>query len=249
MQRTEIKTFTSKEMSERERILKLFKECPIPEDMLLDNLPLFLNRRDLMRLLFIHELYKKIIDVHGVIMEFGVRWGKSMALYESLRGIYEPYNHSRKIIGFDTFEGFPSVHEKDGTADVVHVGAMSVTKNYEDYLSEILDYHEHQSPIPHIKKYQLVKGNAVKELEIYLRENPETIIALAYFDFDIYEPTKRCLELIKPHLTKGTVLGFDDLCVHDWPGETIALREVLGLNQCRIRRTCFSSLQTYSVIE
>lgn len=249
MQRTEIKTFTSKEISEREHILKLFKECPIPEDMLLDNLPLFLNRRDLMRLLFIHELYKKIIDVHGVIMEFGVRWGKSMALYESFRGIYEPYNHSRKIIGFDTFEGFPSVHEKDGTSDVVKVGAMSVTKNYEDYLSEVLDYHEHQSPIAHIKKYKLVKGNAVKELEIYLRENPETIIALAYFDFDIYEPTKRCLELIKPHLTKGSVLGFDDLCVHDWPGETIALREVLGLSQCRIRRTCFSSLQTYSVIE
>ena len=52
-------------------------------------------------------------------MEFGVRWGRNMSLYTSLRHIYEPYNSSREIIGFDTFEGFPSVDPKDGNSDFV----------------------------------------------------------------------------------------------------------------------------------
>ena len=53
-----------------------------------------------------HELYQKILNVHGVVIEFGTRWGQNLALFESFRGMYEPYNHFRKIIGFDTFEGF-----------------------------------------------------------------------------------------------------------------------------------------------
>ena len=46
------------------------------------------------------EIYRKILDVHGVIMEFGVRWGRNLALFESLRGIHEPFNHNRKIVQY-----------------------------------------------------------------------------------------------------------------------------------------------------
>ncbi|MDE2223577.1 MAG: crotonobetainyl-CoA--carnitine CoA-transferase, partial [Candidatus Omnitrophica bacterium] len=117
------------------------------------------------------------------------------------------------------------------------------------YLEEVLDYHEKESPIPHIKKYELIKGDATIQLEKYLKNHPETIIALAYFDFDIYDPTRRCLELIKPHLVKGSVLGFDELSVQDFPGETIALNEVFGLNHVRLVRNRYSSVQSYMVIE
>jgi len=92
------------------------------------------------------------------MMEFGVRWGQDLALFSSLRGIYEPFNHNRKIVGFDTFAGFPAVHAKDGTCDVITQGTFGVTKGYESHLEQLLDYHEQESPIAHIKKYQLVKG-------------------------------------------------------------------------------------------
>ena len=39
-------------------------------------------------------------------MEFGVEWGSTLSLLIKLRSIHEPYNYSRKIIGFDTFSGF-----------------------------------------------------------------------------------------------------------------------------------------------
>jgi hypothetical protein len=249
MERPEIETSSKQELKIRQDIVELFKQAPIPDHEVLENLPLFIKRRDLMRILFMNELYKKILEVHGVILEFGVRWGKNMALYESFRGMYEPFNHSRRIIGFDTFEGFPSVHSKDGKADLVKVGTYSVSKGYENYLEKVLDYHEHESPISHLKKFELYKGDAIVELEKYLKAHPETIIALAYFDFDIYEPTRKCLEMIKPHLTRGSVLGFDELSVPSFPGETVALREVFGIDKFKVRRNMFSSVQSYVVVE
>jgi hypothetical protein len=154
---------SEKESLIRQQIIHYFKECPIPDNEMLQNLGLFINRQNFSQMLFTNELYEHIVGVHGVIMEFGVRWGRNLALYESLRGIYEPFNHNRKIIGFDTFEGFPSVDAKDGNADIIEVGAYNVTKNYQEYLTKILDYHEQESPISHIKKYASFKsqvGNA-----------------------------------------------------------------------------------------
>jgi hypothetical protein len=254
MEKNEIKKIdtdyqSKKEEEIRKGITELFDKCPIPKEQLLSELGLFIKRQDLSRILFLNEIYKKIINVQGVIMEFGVLWGQNLALYESMRGIYEPFNYTRKIIGFDTFEGFPEVDEKDGKADIIKVGSFKVTKNYESYLKQILDYHENESPISHLKKYALVKGDAVIEIEKYLKDNPETIIALAYFDFDIYRPTKKCLESIKAHLTKGSILIFDQLNFHDYPGETQALKEILGINNVKIMRSPYTSIQSYIIID
>lgn len=238
-----------KEKELRNSFFGLFQSCPIPKEELLSNIGLYINRQTLSKILFMHELYLKILNVHGIIVEFGVRWGRNLALFESFRGMYEPYNYCRKIVGFDTFAGYPSVHPKDGQADIMIPGAYSTTEQYEEYLSKVLDYHEQESPISHIKKYQLVKGDATITIKKYLEDNPETIIAFAYFDFDLYEPTKICLEAIKGHLTKGSVLGFDELCFHDFPGETIALKEVIGLDKYAIKRSCIDSSPSYIVIE
>ena len=243
------KTISQKEISNRERLLALFKKTPIPDIEILDNLVLYCRRQSLSKLLFMNEIYKKIITVHGIIIEFGVRWGQNLAIFESLRGIYEPYNHNRKIVGFDTFAGFPEFDEKDGAASVLEKGNFSVSENYEDYLEDVLSCHEQESPISHIQKFQIYKGDASTEIRNFLEKNPQTIIAFAFFDFDLYKPTVECLKAIKRHLTKGSVLGFDELNVENYPGETIALQEVFGLDQVRIQRNNYGSVQSYIVIE
>lgn len=240
---------SSDEREMRSDFLELFKQSPIPETELLNNLGLYYKRQDLSRMLVMHELYKKIINTHGVIMEFGVRWGQNLALFESFRGIYEPFNYNRKIIGFDTFSGFPSVNKKDGNSDFVQQGNYSVPDQYEEYLEKVLDFHEEQSPIAHMKKYELVKGDAAVEAEKYFEAHPETIVAFAYFDFDIYEPTARCLELLKGHITKGTVIGFDELNNRHFPGETLAFKEVLGLQSYEIKRFTMDPNISYIVID
>jgi hypothetical protein len=247
---SEIRTIglsSDKEVSIRAQFLERFKHSPLPDTELMSNLGLYMNRQSLSRVLFMHELYQKIVDVHGVIMEFGVRWGQNLSLFQSFRGIYEPYNYNRKIIGFDTFCGFPSVHSHDG--ELVAEGDYGVSDNYEQELEEILNYHETQSPISHIKKFELVKGNAIETISDYLARHPETIIAFAYFDFDIYEPTKKCLEAIKGHLTKGSIIAFDELNYEAFPGETIAFKEVFGLDRYRIRRSPLAPLCSYIEID
>lgn len=236
---------TEQEISRRAGFVDLLKNTPIPNSELLSNLGLYLNRQSLSRILFMEHLYKKILNKHGVIFEFGVRWGQNMALFSSFRGMYEPFNYNRKLVGFDTFSGFPSVADEDG--NLVSKGDYGVTENYEEYLTEILKVHQNESPIPHINKFQLVKGDAVETVTKYLKENPQTIVSLAYFDFDIYHPTKKCLEAILPHLTKGSILAFDELNCEEFPGETLALKEVIDINKYEIIRDVNNPLCSYII--
>ncbi|MCG3204402.1 MAG: hypothetical protein KCHDKBKB_01117 [Elusimicrobia bacterium] len=240
---------TMVEKENRSKMLDKFHEWPIVDEVRLANLGLFVNRQSLSRMLCLNELYKKILDVHGVVMEFGVCWGRDLSLFMNLRGIYEPFNFTRKIIGFDTFSGFPSVHIKDGKSDVVKVGAASTTRNYEDFLEAVLRYQEAESPISQIKKFELVKGDASVRLKEYLKNNPETVVSFAYFDLDIYEPTKKCLDLIMKYVTKGTVLAFDEVCDHSWPGETMALKEVLGLRNVTLKRVPYCPNISYMIVD
>ena len=102
----------------------------------------------------------------------------------------------------------------------------------------------------HLKKYRIVRGDACVEFPKYLGEHPETIVALAYFDFDLYEPTRVCLEHLRDHLVKGSVVAFDELHLREFPGETLAVREVLGLRNCRLVRSALAgSYQAYMVVE
>lgn len=227
------------------RLLQLFQQTPIPPKEILANFGLYLCRSALSKILFLDDLYAKILNVHGIIVEFGTRWGQNVVLFSTLRNVYEPHNYSRKIVGFDTFSGFPGVSPRDG--DCASPGMLSVTEGYEAYLKELLRVHEELAPRSNLTKFEIVKGDVAVTVPDYLCKHPETIVALAYFDLDLYDPTKKCLEVITPHLAKGSIIGFDELCLADFPGETVALREVLGLQ--RLRRSQFSMYQSYIVVE
>lgn len=240
---------SASEKDAQKRFTELLAQSPLPSDELLPNLGLYLTSKTLSRILFFHEIYRKIVNTHGVICEFGVRWGQTLSLLSALRGIYEPFNRHRKIVGFDTFAGFVGMNEKDGELCKCTDGSFSVSENYEDHLNEILGLQEALNPINHLKKWELVKGDATQTIPDYLERHPETIISLAIFDFDIYKPTKAALEAIKPHLCKGSVLVFDELCDDIFPGETVALREVFDLNSLRIQRMPTTARVSYVVIE
>jgi hypothetical protein len=226
-------------------LLEMSRRSPIPDKEVLANLGLFQVRFSFARMVFMHNLYLKALNTHGVIMEFGVRWGQNMALFTTFRSVHEPYNVTRKVIGFDTFEGFPSVSAQDGTA--LQAGGLAVTPGYETFLEQLLTAHEQLGPRSHVRKFSLVKGDVMKTLPKYLADHPETIIALAYFDLDLFEPTKKCLELIRPHLAKNSVVGFDELGIDEFPGETQALKEAWGVSNFEIFRDPASAHQSYLI--
>jgi hypothetical protein len=230
-------------------LVNALKTSPIPDDELLANLGLYLSSKNLSRILFFYEMYKKIVNAHGIIVEFGVRWGQTLSVLSALRGIFEPFNRHRKIVGFDTFQGLAGLSEKDGPRNRCVDGSFSVPADYESTLDTILRLQEHLNPISHLKKYELVKGDAIETLPRYFEKNPESLISLAIFDFDIYAPTKAALEIVQPRLFKGSVLVFDELCDDIFPGETLALMETMGVRSLRIQRLPMTARVSYVVIE
>ena len=240
---------SDQEKRAREVILDLFRQSPLPDDELLVNLGLYVRSTILAKILYLNELYQAIRNLPGIVVEFGVWWGANLALLEAFRSVYEPYNWTRKVVGFDTFQGYPAVTEKDGTSSYAAVGGYTVTQGYEDYLRQLLNAHEADNVMSHVTKYELVKGDVVETIDKYLNDNPQTVIALAYFDLALYEPTKRCLEAIRPYLVRGSVLAMDELNSAEFPGETVAVREVLGMNKYRIIRSQFLPDRSYIVIE
>jgi hypothetical protein len=237
------------ELNATEVAQRFIRNSPIPDAELVRNLAVYMNRQLLSRILFMQELYRRIIEVHGVVIEFGTRWGQNMAIFHGLRGMLEPFNMNRKLVCFDTFGGFPGVEAQDGTYEHAKAGGFSVTSGYEEHLQAVLEWHESQSPLSQIRRFEICKGDAVVELRRYLEENPQTIVALAYFDMDLYRPTKECLELLKSRFTRGSVVGFDEMNVKEWQGETIAYREVFPLDRYAISRWPHSSGASYIVVD
>ena len=197
----------------------------------------YLTRQSISRVLYLDELYQKILPVPGVILEFGVRYGSTMSTLINLRGIYEPFNHQRKVIGFDTFSGFPSVHSND--SEIFKVGDYGVTEGYQSILEEILLSQESLSPVSHLKKFELVPGDILQTVQIWLEENPGLQIAMAIFDLDIYEPTKHALNLIRNRLMKGSVVVFDEFSNSLYPGETLAVREIFDTEELKFGHSKF----------
>lgn len=227
------------EKANREAFARLYAASPIPPaELVYSQLSLYLSRQELSRTLALSDIYRDhVLEANGSLFEFGTCYGRTAALLTNLRAIFEPYNFTRKLAVFDTFAGLAGCSAKDGTHESAQDGAYSAGAGYENHLAAVLRHHESEAPIAHIEKHEIVKGDAAQTLDAYLRRHPETIVALAYFDFDIYAPTKACLERLRPHLTRRSVLVFDQLNCPEYPGETVALAEVFGLGRCDIRRS------------
>ncbi len=230
-------------------ILNNFHKRPIPDRELMENLFMYLQKKDLSHLLFISEVYQKIINIHGNIFEFGTRWGRNVSLLSTLRGLFEPYNHTRKVVAFDTFSGFPNISSKDGKHKSVKKGSYKVSKNYKEYLNQLLTIKESELPINHIKKFDIVKGDVSQTSKKYFRENPESLVALAIFDLDLFEPTKNALKVILPRMSKGSIIVFDELNHAAYPGETLAYLEAFKSHKYRLFRSPISASKSYIIIE
>jgi Macrocin-O-methyltransferase (TylF) len=239
---------SEQQQQNRQQLAALFQQSPLPTDQLLSNLGLYVRSSIFARFLFLDELFRKILPVPGDIVEFGTWWGQSLVTFLNLRAVYEPYS-PRRIIGFDTFTGYPEPGESDRSSDTIKRGGYTVSERYQEYLSELLEFHERENVLAHIKKFELVVGDVSATVPEYFENRPEAIVALAFFDMALYQPTKIALQAIKDRLVKGSILAFDELADADSPGETQAVREVLGLRSFAAFRSRYLPTRVYFVVE
>ena len=223
----------------------MFDKSKCSTDKKLANFTKYVKRQNLARFIVQYELFKKQLDIKGSIVECGVHHGGGVLAWAKISSILEPYNYRREIIGFDTFEGFPSIAEIDTENDQVEVGMFSEAYNTYEELSEcIVEYNENRF-LNHIDKIKLVKGDANITIPKYIEDNKYLLISLLYLDFDIYKPTKTALKYFLSRMSKGSIIAFDEINNKDWPGETMALLESLNINNHKIESFPFEPNVSY----
>jgi len=199
----------------------------------------FVPRQALGYFLARNEIFKQVLDVHGSVLDFGIYRGGSFFTWLQLSATYEPYNHIRKVIGFDSFEGFSGIGEQDkGEEDkglTLKVEGGMAWEGFDEIIRGI-ELFDKNRPLGHVNKGLLVKGELPGSVEDFLVDHDETIVAMANFGLGLYEPTLKILQAIKPRLVKGSILVFEDLNQATWPGESKALFEVFDMSEHSLHR-------------
>tara|TARA_B110000444_G_C18826222_1_gene590485 strand:+ start:1616 stop:2335 length:720 start_codon:yes stop_codon:yes gene_type:complete len=232
-------------------LAKNFDEHLLSTKDKLINFPRFVNRRDVATFLNRYEIFKKVIGIHGSVIECGVNLGGGLFSWLHYSSILEPYNSSRYIIGFDTFDGFKSINNHDDNGiyvDEERWVEFTSKQSHSDVLRDIKIQNQNR-PLNHLSKLSVVKGDATETIPKFLDENPHLLVSLLHIDFDIHAPTKVAIENFLPRMPKGSIIAFDDLNAHEGPGETIAFIESMDIKKYRLCRNVFDSYLCYLIIE
>lgn len=229
---------TTTERHVASEIARVFEASSDTVEQRLANFPRYVRRSHLTRLLALYELFKIVLPVKGSIVECGVFRGFSFLTWAKLSAILEPNNLTRRIYGFDSFSGFPSVADRDEPARTgVKQGDLGA--NLESELRELMDLYDADRFLGHIPKVSLTVGDITETVGTFVASNPHLVVSLLFLDVDLYDPTVAALEAFLPRMPKGAVLAFDELDNPLWPGETAAALDVVGLSNLRLERFDF----------
>lgn len=185
------------------------------------SLGLFLRGSLLARIFAIADIYRKIVDIPGSIFDIGTWRGQTAVLCENLRAIYEPLNFNRRIVCFDTFEGYKGFSEKDKCTPLHKDGTYALdSADYADFLRNLLILHEKSNAMGHNHgKHKVIKGDCREAIPQYFTENPNEFLALAFFDVNAYAPTLEAFEHTYQRLVPGGILAFWQLTREATPAE------------------------------
>lgn len=185
------------------------------------SLGLFIRGSLLARIFAIADIYKMIVDIPGCILDIGTWRGQTAVLCENMRAIFEPLHFNRRIVCFDTFEGYVGFGSKDKATDLHRDGTYVVGgTEYATYLQELLRLHEMNNAMGHNNgKHKVLAGDCRETIPGFFADNPNEFVALAFFDVNAYEPTSDAFEAVWRRLVPGGVAAFWQLTRNTIPAE------------------------------
>ena len=184
--------------------------------------PVYTKRVSLTRFLAHYELFKMTIDLPGSIVELGVSRGVSFFSFHKFLEIFLPTDTSKKVYGFDSFEGLSDLSEMDGLS--LHDDARNDKKeggwSAKEVEGEIFELNRlfNSDNILARERSRLIKGRVQDTLDDFLKDTPGLRINLLHFDLDLYEPTLFTLEKLWDLVVPGGVIVFDEYGLPPWGG-------------------------------
>lgn len=196
----------------------------------------YLEKTEFKYVLWLYEIYKRIHEVPGHIVELGVAYGRNAIIFSHLMQMHNEQD-IRKYIGFDTFDGYT-----DQTLSTDKHLSSAAWKNI-----SIEKIKERISLAGNFSNYELIKGDLNQTLAEYLNQHPDFRAALLYVDCNAYQPALNGMNLLKDFMTPGGIICIDE---KRQGGETKALIQFCKENNLRFMKdpTPFS-IPAYTRIE
>lgn len=226
-----------------------FERNPDSWEKKMEAFPKYVRRQNLTRLFAQYEIFKRILPVKGSIIECGVFRGGGLMAWAKMSAILEPVNLTRRIYGFDSFEGFPGLSELDRgkLGNSIRKGDL-YADSFEE-LQELIQIFDADRFLGHVDKVHLIKGDATRTIPEFVASHPHVLVSLLFLDFDLYDPTCAAIEHFYPRIPKGGIIAFDELDNPLWPGETAAMMEKIGAGNLRLERLEFDPYIAFAVKE
>ena len=206
------------------------------------------DRKVFFKLIERANLYSKVKDLHGDIVECGVFKGAGMLAWLKLIDMYQPHS-IKKVIGFDFFDpsfvdnlkndldriNMKHVFNRDPSLDW---NAVSLARVNEVISSSGFDD----------DKFHLVKGDISVTCQEYIADRPGFRISLLYLDLDLEEPTYNTLCAFWERVVPGGVVVFDEYGIHTW-SEANAVDRFLRDKNLKLINTNIFSPSAYVIKE
>lgn len=189
------------------------------------------------KLLAHYDLYRKIVELPGEIIELGVYKSASLIRFATFRQILENEN-SRKIIGFDAFGEFPR-ENISLASDQDFIEAFEKSGGHGLDVEEVTSIFEHKN----IKNFELIGGNVLNTLDAFLERAPATRIALLHLDMDVKEPTQYALKHLYDRVVSQGLIVIDDY--GSVAGATEAIDEFAQTHRLKIHKAPYYKIPAY----
>ena len=173
------------------------------KNFVLKNFGLFVGDQALFKILYNIEILKKIKNVKGDIIEFGV-WNGNNLIF--MKKILDYLKINKRIYGYDHFKGMPNKLVKNK-----FIGDINLIK----YIIRFFN----------LDKVSLINDN-ISNLNKY--KNKFKKFSLIYIDCDLYYTTKIILDQVSPKISKGGFIVFDEANRKNKLGEAKAMSCLVG---------------------
>ena len=211
----------------RKELFEIMNNYPATEDEKERSLGLFIRGSLLARIMATADIYAKIVNKPGVVIDLGTWRGQTAVLCENLRAIYEPLHLNRRIVCFDTFEGYKGFSGKDQATTLHKEGTYGVGgESYASLLSRLLVLHERNNAMGHNHgKHKVIAGDCRLTLPQFFKDCPNEVVSLAFFDVNSYDPSHKSFDVIFERLIPGGIVAFWQLTRDVIPAEAMVYAE------------------------
>ncbi len=207
---------------------KIISESGIPLSEVMKNYAAFIRRRDIPRILAHYDLFKKIVDLPGSIVELGVFLGAGFFTWSKLLETFVPGDRSRKVYGFDNCIGYPDFSTEDGNPMPWIERIIGKKVADESYIERMVKLHNSDNLIPGVERCKMIIGDIAETVPKFASETQGIRISLLYFDVNVFEPTLIGLEHLYPLVLPGGIVAFNGYGGPPWQGEAKAIEQFFG---------------------